>query len=525
MPIAAATISPRARAAAVLTGHPMLVAVGLGAASAAGFAPLSMWPLTLAALAVLIGLIALAPTGRAAFALGWAFGAGQFGLSLNWVATAFTFQAAMPAWLGWVAVLLLAAYLALFPALAALAAWVLAAAGTRPRLLVVALAGGWIVTEWLRSVLLTGFAWNPLSAAAVNVDLALTAWIGSYGLSGVIVLAAGALWLVSQRQFVTAVLWAALIGAAAAWAAHRALPLLMRDNPPALTVVQPGIGQADKWEGVKAAENFAKLAALTRPMSDAPRLIFWPEAAIPDYLESGYPLAYYDTAPAVMRARLAALMGPADQLLLGALSLELADDGRVLGARNAVMLVRGDGTLGGRVDKAHLLPFGEYLPARPLLSRLGLSRLAPGDLDFWPGPGPRALNLGAAGRAGIQICYEIVFSGRVIDRANRPDFLFSPSNDAWFGAWGPPQHLAQAQLRAAEEGVPVIRSTPTGISAVIDARGQVVQAVPLGAAGRIDMRLPAATAPTLFARHGNRLPLALAALLLISTLALRAARR
>ncbi len=106
---------------------------------------------------------------------------------------------------------------------------------------------------------------------------------------------------------------------------------------------------------------------------------------------------------------------------------------------------------------------------------IGLSRLVPGGVDFWPGPGPRTLDLPGGGdrdalRMGVQICYEIIFSGQVVDPANRPDFIFNPSNDAWFGSWGPPQHLAQARLRAIEEGVPVIRSTPTGISAVVDRR-------------------------------------------------------
>jgi apolipoprotein N-acyltransferase len=109
----------------------------------------------------------------------------------------------------------------------------------------------------------------------------------------------------------------------------------------------------------------------------------------------------------------------------------------------------------------------------------------------------------------------------VVDRANRPDFIFAPSNDAWFGAWGPPQHFAQARLRAIEEGLPVIRSTPTGISGVIDAQGRVVARLPQHEEGVIDTRLPAAAAPTLFARFGNLLPLAFALLLVAGAIAVR----
>ena len=158
---------------------------------------------------------------------------------------------------------------------------------------------------------------------------------------------------------------------------------------------------------------------------------------------------------------------------------------------------------------------------RPLLSAIGLSRLVPGDFDFWPGPGARSLDLGKFGKAGLQVCYEIIFSGQVVDRDNRPDFIFNPSNDAWFGEWGPPQHLAQARLRAIEEGLPVIRSTPTGISALIDADGAIVASVPMGQAGRIDANLPPAKSPTVFARYGQILPLAVAIFLLLSAIAIR----
>jgi apolipoprotein N-acyltransferase len=148
---------------------------------------------------------------------------------------------------------------------------------------------------------------------------------------------------------------------------------------------------------------------------------------------------------------------------------------------------------------------------RPLLSAIGVSRLAPGDFDFTPGPGPRTINLGDQwGKVGFQLCYEIVFSGHVVDERNRPGFIFNPSNDAWFGRWGPPQHLAQARLRAAEEGIPVLRATPTGISAVIDARGNVVKQLGWRTQGVIDAVLPpAANSATPFARLGNAIPLLL----------------
>jgi len=149
---------------------------------------------------------------------------------------------------------------------------------------------------------------------------------------------------------------------------------------------------------------------------------------------------------------------------------------------------------------------------------IGLARLVPGDLDFLPGPGPRTFDLGPWGKAGIQICYEITFSGKVVDRAHRPDYIFNPSNDGWFGSWGPPQHLAQARLRAIEEGLPVLRATTTGISAVIDPRGIVTASIARLTPGRIDARMPSAAAPTPFSRYGNALPLGEGGVLLVISL-------
>jgi apolipoprotein N-acyltransferase len=142
-------------------------------------------------------------------------------------------------------------------------------------------------------------------------------------------------------------------------------------------------------------------------------------------------------------------------------------------------------------------------------------------MDFSVGPGPRDLTLPGIGPVGVQICYEIIFSGHVVDRAHRPIVLVNPSNDAWFGRWGPPQHLAQARLRAIEEGIPVVRSTPTGISAVIDRDGRLLASLPWRRPGAIEMPLPPVGEPTLFALWGNILPLFFALLLLIAGLASR----
>jgi apolipoprotein N-acyltransferase len=481
-----------------------------GLVSALGFAPLGLWPLTILAFAGLLWLIEGAPSLRSALARGWWFGVGQFVVGLNWIATAFTYQAAMPAWLGWVAVVLLSLYLALFPAAAAGLAWRWGRGNALALTLI--LGAAWIVTEWLRGTLFTGFAWNPVGVIWVGVGGAagLSAFIGTYGLGAVAILAGGSLYLLAKRRWlVGAGLGLPIAVAAAGLQVNATAPA--GDDRPLVRIVQPNIGQANKWDPGYERQNFQRLAGLTGHSGAVPRLILWPEAATPDFLSF--------EAPA--RRRLAGLLGPGDLLILGGVEPVFTPDGHAAAAYNSVYALGADARLRGRYDKAHLVPYGEYLPMRPILSAIGLSRLAPGDLDFRDGPGPRTLDLGAFGRAGVQVCYEIIFPGQVVDRANRPDFIFNPSNDAWFGAWGPPQHLAQARLRAIEEGLPVIRATPTGISAVIGADGIVAQSLPLGTAGALDTRLPRAAPPTPFARYGNLLSFAFALLLIAGAVAAR----
>jgi apolipoprotein N-acyltransferase len=506
-----------------------------GLVSATGFIPLGLWLITLICFALLLHWVRSAATLRGALLTGWLFGVGHFTVGLNWIAHAFTFQDAMPHWYGYGAVVLLSLYLAVYPAMAAGLAWRWGRDHAGGYALI--FAASWIVTEWLRATMFTGFAWNPLGVTLLPLThvARLATIIGTYGLSGIVVLLAAALWLVtnairdrqhgshgpSRKQLGWTILLVAkpiVLAAVLGWLLKPA----PRPPGPLIRVVQPDIGQETKYDPAQDAANFRKLAALSGRPSDQPRLLLWPEAAVPDYL---------DEAPFV-RADIAALLGPRDMLLLGATkryrARRLVDgsvEDRTIGGRNAMYAMDAGGRLLHRYDKAHLVPYGEYLPMRPILSAIGLSRLVPGDVDFWPGLGPQSYDLPGFGRTGVQICYEIVFSGQVIDRHNRPDFLFNPSNDAWFGDWGPPQHLAQARLRAIEEGLPVVRSTPTGISAVVDADGQVLASIPHERAGFIETRLPAAHAPTLFARLGNLIPLALAVFLGLAGVALTRRRR
>lgn len=499
----------------------------LGALAACGFAPLELWPLTLACLAAWIALVHAAPTFRAGLWRGYAFGVGHFTVNDNWFKHAFDFQDAMPPVLGYFAAVALALYLAVYPMAAAGIAWRF----RRPKAdaaYVLIFAAAWIATEWLRAVMFTGYAWDPLGVIWVPVQAVagLAAWVGTYALSGLTVAAAGGLLLSARRRRWWPAAAMAFVAVALQAFGYRqfATPAGLPADTPRIRIVQPDIGQEDRGEndGERVLQALLRRSGTPGP---APRLIVWPEGVVRDLIEDGYPAWVYDRPASYTRRRIASVLGPRDILLTGGTALSFAADGSISAAANSVFAIDARGGLAGRYDKAHLVPYGEYLPMPWLLRPLGLARIVPGDLDFTPGPGPANLSLPGFGAIGVQTCYEIVFSGQVVDRAHGPRALFNPSNDAWFGRWGPPQHLAQARMRAIEEGLPIIRATPTGISALIGADGTLLGTVPHETAGAIELPIPPALPPTLFARIGNIMAALVAALLFAIAIAIRRRRR
>lgn len=507
--------------------HAHWIALGAGLLSATGFAPLEWWPVLLACLALLLGLVHAAATLRAALLRGWLFGVGHFTVGNNWIQHAFDFQEKMPPVLGYFAVFALSLYLALYPAMAMGLAWKFGrGAEAKPGApFVLIAAAAWIVTEWLRGGMFTGYPWNPLAVAWVPVVglPRLAALIGTYALSGVTVAIAGALLVAARRRwrFPLALAFVGCLTLGLQFVIF--LPYAHPGHPtPSVLVVQPNIGQ----EGVSAPDYpervLARLIALSRAPGEHPRLIVWPEGMVNFYIEDGYPREWYGGGdPRVLRGRIAELLGPRDMALIGGNALFFGKDGKLSGAGNSVWTLGPDGRLGARYDKAHLVPYGEYLPFRNVLAPLGLARLVMGEIDFVPGPGPQTIAIPGFGKAGMQVCYEIIFSGAVVDAANRPDFIFNPSNDAWFGSWGPPQHLAQARLRAIEEGLPILRATPTGISAVIDPHGRLLGTVAPGEEGVVDQYLPRPLPPTPFARLGNWLAFLVAGAMVGIAIAIR----
>lgn len=466
----------------------VLVAVVAGAVSALGFAPFCLFLLLLLGLAAAVLLLDGAQRARrpvwAGAWVGWGFGFGQFAVGLHWIGFAFMVDAADHAWqLPFVAVLFPGG-LALFPAIACAAASRFWRAGPS-RIFLFALCYG--LAEWARGHVLTGFPWN-LAGYGWGGSLAVlqsAAAFGVYTLSLLTALFGAALAeLFSDRPrwrlpVVMTVIFAAFwIGGAMRLAQHPTAFI------PGVTVrlVQPDIPQAEKYRPDLVARNWERLIRLsTLPASQVPRVIVWPEAAPP------FLMTY--SAPAM--EWVSALNARGSLLMTGAIRAEAVSFDETKYFNSFYIFARGRAV--ATYDKSHLVPFGEYLPFEKTLDAWGLKKLTGIAGSFGMGPGPQTLTVPGVPDVGPLICYEILFPGDVVG-TRRPNWLVNVTDDSWFGTWaGPLQHLQVAQVRAIEEGLPVVRAANSGISAIIDPFGRIVTRSAMNAETVVDGRLPART--------------------------------
>jgi apolipoprotein N-acyltransferase len=467
---------------------------------AGGLAALALPPFNLVfllwlSLPLLLSDIDRRRSWRGAFAAGWLWGLGYFALGLYWISVALMVDAARFGWLIPIALFGLAGLLALYVGSVAAIAWQLAPGW--PRLLLFAVA--WGVGEGLRGLLLTGFPWNPI-ASVWSVSTAMlqsVAVIGSLGLGVLTVAAAGApaLWRQSRRLGGLATLGGLLLLALLAGAGAWRLPSAAMPVQPGvrLRLVQANIAQTLKWRPEMRDEHLAQQLALSRTPADQPlTAIIWPETAAPAFLDQDWQA----------RQAIAAAAPSGGLMLVGTLR------GRIVGRDvvevwNSLQAVDSNGAIVGQYDKAHLVPFGEYVP---LPDWIPLAKLTAITLPITPGPGPRTLSLPGLPAVGPMICYEVIFPNQVIDRAHRPAWMLNLTNDGWFGnSSGPYQHFVAARLRAVEEGLPLVRAAYTGISGVIDPYGRVVAELGLDSKGVVDSDLPQPLGETVFAAHGRLL--------------------
>ncbi|MSP82880.1 MAG: apolipoprotein N-acyltransferase [Alphaproteobacteria bacterium] len=466
----------------------MLLALAFGAAATVALPPLNFVPLLVVALGGLLWLIDGARDWRRAMVLGWCFGTGFFGAGLWWIGQAFQVDADRFGALALPAIVGLSAGLALFIAVAAGLAR-LAAAGV-PR--AVALALAWAAMEWLRGHVLTGFPWNLLASAWAPVDAMQqgAALFGAYGLSLLTALVAILPATLDRRA--VAVASVVLVVAWGGGALRLAGAEVAMVDGVRLRLVQAGISQRDKWRGNLALRHLALQLDLSRSAADPPPThIIWPEAAIAFFL---------DERPDVRRAMAEVI--PAGGLLITGMVRRTWSETDQVRLWNSVAAIDGTGAVTAVYDKAHLVPFGEYMPLRSVID---LDNLTQGGLDFSPGADRATWALPGLPPLGPLVCYEVIFPGGVVGTGDRPAWLLNVTNDAWFGdSAGPRQHLAAARLRSIEEGMPLVRAAGGGISAVVDPYGRIVASLDLGRKGVLDSGLPAAlVAAPPYARIGD----------------------
>lgn len=484
-----------ARFAALPRWARLALAAAAGACGALAHAPFDFVIAIFVPVLAGFALLRIAHNGREAGLLGWALGCGYFALTLTWILEPFLVDAAVTGWMGPFALVLLALLLGSFwGAALGLAVW----AGARPWMLALTWAGA----EMLRAYLFTGFPWATPVQSLVDVWAGQgLAWLGPHGLTLALFLLVALCVSVGRKVLVAPLVLLMALGL---------IPVGLGTAPMTahtVRLVQPNAPQRDKWDSAKIPIFMNRQIEYTAA-GKTPDLVIWPETALP-YLAENAQVVFDVIAEAAEGA----------PVVLGVQRRE------GMNYFNSLVVLDSRGQIEQTYDKHHLVPFGEYMPFAWLFRHINVGGLAQrADGGYAKGPGPALLNLGAMGHALPLICYEAVFAHDVGGTEERPAFLMQLTNDAWFGARsGPQQHLAQARMRAIEQGLAMVRAANTGISAVIDPKGRITASLGLNKAGYVDASLPAAAAPTLYARTGD-MPWTLILLIGIGALVLRRAR-
>ncbi|MBC7132242.1 MAG: apolipoprotein N-acyltransferase [Roseovarius sp.] len=472
------------------------ICLGLGAMAALGQAPWGLWPLTVAGLALVHGIWRQAPGWRAAGVIGLAAGAGHFLVALHWITEPFMVDAARHGWMAPFALLGMAAGMGLFWGAGLALARGLGGGAA-------AFIAGLGIAEMARGWFLTGFPWAQAGHALIDTPvLHWASYLGAPGLLTLMLAAAVALWhMVAGRRWPGAV---ALAGLAALWPLGAALTpeAGAEAGAPMVRLVQPNAPQHEKWDPERARRFFERQRAFSAAGA-VPDLVVWPETAVPVWLNDAD-----ETLALVAEAARGA------PVVLG---IQRHEGRRIF---NSLAVIGPGGEVRAVYDKHHLVPFGEFMPFGDFLGSLGIHGLAASaGQGYSAGPGAQVIALDGLGAALPLICYESVFARDLRAAPGRADMIVLITNDAWFGrVSGPYQHLAQARLRSAEFGLPMIRVANTGVSAMIDATGRVTRAIPLGEAGWRDVPLPPALPATVYARLGDAPMLLAYGLLLVLAL-------
>ncbi|HEX4870013.1 MAG TPA: apolipoprotein N-acyltransferase [Moraxellaceae bacterium] len=483
-----------------LRRHPQLpwAMLALGVLTPFAFSPFDLWPLALVGIGLAGELLRGHDVRRTAF-LAWCHGFGLWGFGTYWLYVSVHDYGYTPPWLATPMVAGLAAFMALFYGLLgwAFARFRLARAP------LLALPALWVLGEWIRSWLLTGFPWLFTGYAFIDTPLAGYAPVtGVFGISLIAVFTALALVRTASDRRA----WPALAVAAALWAAGFALQQVQWTRPTgetlSVSIVQGNIPQESKWQ----LEWRDKTVDIFRQLSKAEwgrDLVIWPEAAVPMF--------YHEAVKDMEEMEDNALAGHS-AFVTGIPWLEVDDVSRQFWIYNAIY-ASGEGS--GVYFKQRLVPFGEYIPLEAWL-RGTLPFFDMPMTSFTEGPPEQAPLTVQKMALGPMICYEVAYPDLVRHIAARSDVLATISNDGWFGStMGPHQHFQMVRMRALENGREVIRATNNGISAIIDARGRVREQAPQFERLVLRADVHGYRGHTPFMRVGSLPALALCALLLV----------
>ena len=459
-----------------------------GAATTLAFAPFNLFPLGIVMPAVLFASWLHSTPARAAWR-GFLFGLGMFGVGISWVYVSLHNFGNMPVLLAALTVLLLTMVLAAFPAMTGyLQARLFGFAGATP--MIVAVPALWVLFEWSRSWVLTGFPWLNIGYSQVPGPLGgFAPWLGVYGVTWVSILSA-TLFVQGLRDRRSA--WRLCVPAVVAlwvagWFAGSVEWVRAVDSPVRVALVQGNVPLQIKWRPRHRQAILERYFNLSAKAPDA-ELVIWPEAAMPAYLDQIDP-AYL--------ARLRRESGNrARDFLIGVVERDV-DSGEFY---NSVVSV---GAEPGTYRKRHLVPLGEYLPLKSVLNWL-LRYMEIPMSDFSAGAADQAPMQAAGQPIAVSICYEDAFGQEIIRSLPRATMLVNVSEDSWFGdSLAPHQRLQMAQMRAMETGRPVLRASNNGLSAVIDPRGNVLALAPQFVQTVLTVDVQPMQGATPYVRFGN----------------------
>ena len=509
-------LSQEEKAVRIVLKYPKTAAFVLGALLTAALPPYYQFWTMFLAFSGLMFLICGTNRLRKLCELGYWFGFGYFAVGFYWIGNALLIDVMQTGWLYPIVLLLNGAFFGLFT--------ILPAAVTKYGRNIVSkmllFAAVWCLsTEWLRSFLLTGFPWNPISSVlGFSVPMMqILSVLGTYGTSLLLVLTAvcPTIWLVDPRKYNTVMLFLPVAVCLGLWQFGEYIldirPSVPDGNSIMVRLVQPSIPQTLKWNREVLEDNLQTYVNLSR-QKDIGYVDFtiWGETAYPFDLR-------YDEKH---KRKIAAAVPTYGYLITG--FLRHVNDGYDYTPYNSFGVINTKGELVDWYDKNHLVPFGEYIPLRKYLPEW-VRPIANTVAEFGRGEKYKTLRIGNYPMFAPLICYEVIFSDEVIGReGEHPTWAVVLTNDGWYGvSSGPYQHLVAAQMRAIEEGITIVRSANSGISALISAYGEIRAQIPLGERAAIDALVkPEEAHSTVFSRYGNRIPLAMSMMLILLALML-----